>query len=91
MNGMYLKMLTLSDRDAVSDCLSLAPTMKEVEWIQHHWIDIDSIYRTTVILNSLKSPNFGRRVHKIRVNYDIGLHQKPETNPLLVSDSTQSI
>ena len=43
MNGMYLKMLTLSDRDAVSDRLNLAPTMKEVEWIQHYWIDIDNI------------------------------------------------
>ena len=33
MNGMYLKLLTLSDSDAASDRLSLAPTMKEVEWI----------------------------------------------------------
>ena len=35
-------MLTL-DGDAAFGRLSLASTMKAVEWTQHYWIDMDSI------------------------------------------------
>ena len=66
MNGMYLKcrFRTLEPLNLYNVGSGVNPA------------SLNRKHTTVVILNyvSLKSRDFGRRVYKIRVNYDIGLH-----------------
>ena len=67
MNGMYLK---YRFRTFELSLYNVGSGMNPASLNRHRK------HRTVVILNyvSLTSRDFGRRVYKIRVNYDIGLH-----------------
>ena len=76
MNGMYLK---YRFRTFELSLYNVGNGMNPASLNRHRK------HRTVVILNyvSLTSRDFGRRVYKIRVNYDIGLHQfTSDTTPL---------